>query len=312
MRQKLASTLLTELENNKNLYVITGDTGFKVFDVLQEKFPENYLNSGLSEGAMTGMAAGMALQGKTVFTYGIAPFVTLRCIEQIKLDICYQNLPVIITGVGRGVVYGASGPTHHAFTDISCTASMPGITVICPADPLETAHAVRELIENPSPTYLRLGKTGEPVLHSKHSEFRIGKALCLSKPHDMEIAIAATGNMVEKALKVKDILSVRGLAPAVYDFHTIKPVDTQCLQEISQKASLVVTMEEHNVFNGFGAIIASEMSGFEKRPVILKFGLPDSFPEKCGSHEWMLEKAGLDPFTMAMQIEKRFFEISQK
>lgn len=311
MRQALASILFNELEHRHNLYIITGDTGFKVFDKLQTKFPENYLNSGLSEGAMTGMAAGMALQGKTVFTYGIAPFVTIRCMEQIKLDICYQNLPVIITGVGRGMIYGASGPTHHAFTDISCTASMPGLTVICPADPMELTQAVKELLNAPRPTYLRLGKTGEPQLHSMHAEFKIGEALCLSTPHDMEIAICATGNMVEKALKVKDILSVRGLAPAVYDFHTIKPIDKKTLLNISQRASLIVTMEEHNIFNGFGAIIASTISEFSKRPLIHKFGIPDAFPENCGSHEWMLKNIGLEPFLMAQIIEQKWTDLQK-
>jgi transketolase len=309
MRKNLAATITRLTEKNKNIYLVTGDTGFKVFDDFKEKFPHNYLNSGLCEAAMTGLAAGMAIQGKTVFTYGIAPFVTLRCLEQIKLDICYQNLPVIITGVGQGIIYGASGPTHHAITDISCMSAMPNITVICPADPIEAGQAGEALVKQQTPAYLRLGKTGEPNLYTTRPEFQIGKAVKMSIPPDTDIAICATGNMVERALIVKNILSVRGFTPSVYNFHTIKPMDNDCLLYISKTSKLIVTMEEHNIFNGFGAIIASKICEFNKNCEFLKIGIEDIFPENCGSYEWMTEKLALSPNIIAEKIELKYLNL---
>ena len=177
MRKAFVNKLTQLVNKNKDIYLLTGDLGFSVFDEFKNNFHDNYLNVGVSESNMIGMAAGLALAGKQVFVYSIIPFVTLRCLEQIRNDLCYQRLPVKIIGVGEGLSYGTAGATHHALEDIAIMSALPEMTVIAPGDPKEVECAVANSLELKGPCYIRLGKTGEPILHKKGFSFEIGKAI---------------------------------------------------------------------------------------------------------------------------------------
>jgi len=175
MRTAFIKTLTEIAEEDKDVFLLTGDLGFSVFEDFEKKFGERFINIGIDEQNMTGIAAGLALENKKVFTYSIIPFATMRCFEQIRNDICYQNLDVKIIGVGAGLSYGPAGMTHQAIEDISILRTLPNMTVICPGDPIETRKAVRQSMNLSGPCYIRLGKKGEPNLHDPNVNYQIGK-----------------------------------------------------------------------------------------------------------------------------------------
>ena len=181
MRKAFVNKLTELVSKNKNIYLLTGDLGFSVFDDFRNIFPENFVNMGLSEANMIGVASGMAMNGKYVFVYSIIPFITFRVLEQIRNDICLQNLPVKIIGVGEGLTYGTSGPTHHAIEDIGIMSSLPNMIVLSPGDPVEVEKLVEESINLKSPCYIRLGKNGEPAFNSPNTKIEIGKGNILKR-----------------------------------------------------------------------------------------------------------------------------------
>ena len=189
MRIAFIKKVIELAEKNKNIYILTADTGFKVFEGFREKFPERYLNVGISEASMIGIAAGLALSNKIVFTYAITPFVTMRCFEQIRNDLCYQRLPVVLIGVGQGLTYAGAGATHHSIEDIAIMNCLPNMTIVCPGDPFEVSRAIEESVRLvDGPCYIRLGKTGEPGLYgTPFPEFRIGKGISVRKGSDIVI-----------------------------------------------------------------------------------------------------------------------------
>ena len=166
MRKAFVKVLNELCENNDKIILITGDLGFGVFDDFRNKFPKQFLNAGIAEANIVGMAAGLALSGYRVFTYSIAPFLVYRAFEQIRDDLCYQNLPVTIVGVGSGLSYGNAGPSHHATEDLALMVTLPNMTVVAPGDPLEVEEAVRKIANIPGPSYLRLNRSGDKIVQA--------------------------------------------------------------------------------------------------------------------------------------------------
>ena len=185
MRTAFFKTLVEIAETDLRINLVVGDLGFGVVEPFVQRFPDRFLNVGVAEQNMSGVAAGMALCGKTVFTYSIANFPTLRCLEQIRNDICYHRANVKIVAVGGGLMYGALGMTHHATEDLAIMRALPEMTVVAPGDPLEAAHATRALAATPGPGYLRLGRAGEPAVHQGPIDFRIGRAIMLRDGSDL-------------------------------------------------------------------------------------------------------------------------------
>ena len=249
MRQRFVQALTELMTRDESVFVLTADTGFHVLDDLRERHADRCLNVGIAEAAMISMAAGLAREGpagrrRRVFVYGIAPFVTFRCYEQIRVDLCYANLPVTIVGVGGGLTYGPSGMTHHAIEDIAAMCALPNMTVLCPGDPFEAAAAVAGLAEVSGPAYLRLGKSNEPTVHpGPIAGFHVGKSLRLRGGGDL--AIIATGNMLATACDVADRLAPQGLAADVLSMHTVKPIDAAAICEAATRCGWLVTIEEH-------------------------------------------------------------------
>lgn len=306
MRKAFVRKLTQLAKKNKNVYLLTGDVGFLVFDEFKETFPDNYLNVGLSEANMIGMAAGLALTGKQVFVYSMVPFVTLRCLEQIRNDLCYQRLPVKIIGVGEGLSYGIAGTTHHALEDIALMSALPEMTVIAPGDPIEVENIIEKSLELKGPCYIRLGKTGEPVLHKEKPLFEIGKAIVLKNGKD--ITLITTGNMLETGLKVSDILKKANIECKVISMHTIKPIDREIIVECANDTNTIVSLEEHSEKGGLGSRIAEIITQYGLKVKFLKLALPDAFIHIVGSQTYLRKVYGLVPD----QITKRILDIYKR
>ncbi len=293
MRNAFVKTLTELVQEDPRIMVITGDLGFNVFDEFKARFPDRYLNIGVSEANMIGVAAGLALSGKIVYAYSIIPFATMRCYEQIRNDLCYQNLNVNIVGVGGGYSYSYFGATHHAIEDISIMRALPRMTVICPGDPWETSEAVRAAASLPGPTYLRLGKRGEPAVHKLGTAFSVGKGIIIEEGKD--VAIIATSTMLEGGLAAAGMLKAQGISPMLVSIHTIKPFDAGLLRDIAQRVPLIVTLEEHTIYGGLGSAVAEVLAESPYNPYFKRIGVRDSFPDTIGTQVYLRSKHGLNP-----------------
>lgn len=302
MRNAFADEL-TKLGNvDPRVVMLSGDIGNRLFDKFRAAHPTRFYNCGVAEQNMTGVAAGMAMSGMRPITYTITPFVTTRCLEQIRTDICYHDLPVMIVAVGAGLSYAGLGPTHHACEDIAFLRAIPNMAVVCPGDAWEVRAAMRGALEREHPTYIRMGKRGEPKVHSETPEaFRIGKALPISEGSD--VCLLSTGTMLPDVIETAHLLAAQGVSAEVVSFHTVKPLDTEFLAEAFARFRLVATIEEHSLIGGFGAAVAEWMVDNAIAPRgFLRFGTPDMFFKKSGEQEYAREQLGLSPHHMAERI----------
>lgn len=301
MRQAFLKELTRIMERDPTVHLLTGDTGFHVFDDLKETFRDRYLNTGLCEAAMVGIAAGLAVAGKRVFVYGIAPFVTFRCFEQIRVDLCYANLPVTIVGVGAGLTYGPAGVTHHAIEDVAVLSALPNMTVVCPGDPVEAGAATRGVMALPGPAYLRLGKSGEPVVHPEEpAGFRIGRGIRVREGRD--VALIASGSMLPTAVAAADILAQNGLEPEVISMHTVKPLDEALVLDVARRCGTIATIEEHVARGGLGSVVGDVILAAGAHVRMFKFALPDAYACEAGSQTYLRAKYGLTAADIAGRI----------
>ncbi|MCR4431958.1 MAG: transketolase family protein [Tepidanaerobacteraceae bacterium] len=300
MRKTFVNTLISLMRENKDIYLLTGDLGFSVFDDLKKDFPANFLNIGVSEANMIGIAAGLALCKKQVFVYSIIPFITFRVLEQIRNDLCYQKLPVKLVGVGGGLSYGAAGTTHHSIEDLAVMTSIPGMTVISPGDPKEVEMAVRESLKLDGPCFIRLGRNGEPILHDENFSFSIGKGIILKR--GIDICIFAIGNMLETAVEVSNILEKSNIKTEVISIHTLKPLDEKIIVNSSKNKKLIVSIEEHIETGGLGTKIADVLMKYQVYKKLIKFALPDTFVHNVGSQKYLREIFSLTPEKIASKI----------
>lgn len=301
MRTAFINTLTAMAESDDRLFVISADTGFTVFDDFQKRFPDQYLNIGISESAMIGVAAGLALEGRTVFIYGIVPFVTLRCLEQIRNDLCAHGLPVRIVGVGQGLTYGGEGFTHHAVDDIAALSLMPEMTVVCPGDPVETEHLVAASTTVDGPLYFRLGKSGEPMVHDDETPpIRIGEALTVRSGR--EVALLSTGNMLATTVDVAHRLTGEGLDPTVVSVHTVKPLDREAVVALGADHRILVTIEEHLHAGGLGSGVADVVAGHGMDVALERVAIPDGFVDFSGSHRHLRDHFGLTAGSIAARV----------
>ena len=305
MRTAFIAAMSTLAKSDRRVMLLTGDLGYSVFEKFQSEFPEQFLNCGVAEQNMIGVAAGLAMSGKKVFVYSIVPFVTFRCLEQIRNDICYHDLAVCIVGVGGGYSYGTMGFSHHAMEDIAVMRSLPNMTVICPGDPKEAEAAVGAINRLQKPCYLRLGKSGEPVVHVAPLAFEIGKAIEIVAGDDA--TIIATSTMLSTAMEVSARLTQKNIHAGVVSMHTVKPIDADALRRITEKTRLLVTLEEHSAIGGLGSAVAEAMALGSMRPVRhLLLAAPDAFRSMAGSQKHLLSLAKLAPDDIAASIEEAF------
>ena len=302
MRTAFFRALLQAAERDERIHLVVGDLGFGVVETFCERFPNRYLNAGVAEQNMTGIAAGMALSGKIVFTYSIANFPTLRCLEQVRNDVCYHRANVKIVAVGGGFAYGALGMTHHAVEDLAILRALPEMTVVAPGDPIEASAATQAIACRPGPCYLRLGRAGEPVVHAAPIRFEIGKAIRLREGHD--VTIISIGGMLATAMEVANALMVRGFEARVLSMHTLKPLDTEAIMAARRETRAVVTLEEHSVIGGLGSAVAEVLSESGDRGIPFKrLGIGTSFTTEIGSQEFLREKHGLSVKGVLRSVE---------
>lgn len=284
MRTTFAKTLLYLAKRDPRIMLLTGDLGYSVFEQWQTDMPKQYLNMGIAEQNMTGVAAGMAIEGLTPVIYSIVPFVTMRNFEQVRNDICYQNLNVKIIGVGAGFSYGTYGHTHHGLEDIGILRTIPNLVLLAPGDPVETKAAVMAMMNHTGPVYLRLGKAGEPNLHTTKLNFRIGKGIVMKKGG--AATIIATSTMLETAMRIPDV--------SVISMPTVKPLDEKLILAYAKKSRVMVTLEEHSVIGGLGSAVSEVLAESGSGVVFKRIGIPDRFTQTMGRQEHMRKANGLD------------------
>ena len=292
MRTAFIQELLELAKQDSRIVFITGDLGFGVVQPFMEQLPAQFLNAGVAEQNMTGMAAGMALSGKIVFTYSIANFPTLRCLEQVRNDVCYHNANVKIVSVGGGFTYGAMGATHHAIEDLAVMRAIPGLVVVAPGDPVEARAATRAIVGYNGPCYLRLGKAGEPVVHKAPIDFALGKAIHVREGADA--TLICTGGILQNTVLAAERLAGNGIETRVLSMHTLKPLDSEAVLAAARETAGVFTVEEHSILGGLGTAVAEVLAEADGIKAPLKrIGVPPAFSPHIGSQEYMLEGHGL-------------------
>ena len=301
MRDTFVKTLVELAKTDKGIELVTGDLGFGVLKPFWEQCPDQFTNAGIAEQNMTSMAAGMALEGKTVFTYSIGNFPTLRCLEQIRNDCAYHDANVKVVCIGGGFVYGSLGMSHQATEDLALMRSLPNSVVMAPADLVEAQECTKALARTKGTAYLRLGRGGEKRIHESIENFEIGKAL---KIHDgKRVAIFSTGAIFDEVSDAYDELRANGFQPAVYTFPTVKPIDKDVIEQVSREFELLVTVEEHNVVGGFGGAVAEVMAEMDhKTAKLLRVGLDDEYSVYVGDQKYLRQRHGMDAKTIVNRI----------
>jgi transketolase len=285
MRTSFIETLCELAAADERIWLLTGDLGYSVLEPFQRRFPERYVNVGVAEQNLTGVAAGAASCGRIVFTYSIANFPTLRCLEQIRNDVCYHELPVKVVAVGGGFSYGAQGYTHHGLEDLAVLRALPGMTVVAPADPHETRAATRAIAALPGPCYLRLGKAGEPLVHPTPPPFELGKAIRAREGGDA--TLISTGGMLKFTLAAAERLAVgHGVQARVLSMHTLKPLDVEAVNAAARETGAIVTVEEHSVVGGLGSAVAEALAEADSPCCpFRRFGSPDRLLHRIGGQD---------------------------
>ena len=285
-----------------NLIVCTCDVSTSAgLDRFRKSFPDKYFDLGIAEQNLIGVAAGLASEGYNVVTTTFAPFQTIRCCEQIKVNLGYMKQKVCMVGIGSGLALGTLGFTHCCIEDIGVLRSIPELDIISPADSLETVKALEAAVKSEKSTYLRLtGSSNNPIIYSKDYEFKIGKSITLKEGND--IIIFCAGAITKNCLIAAEILKEKNISAKVVNMHTIKPIDKEILNK-SQNLKLIVSVEEHNIFGGLGSAIAEYNSTLKNSPKQLFLGIKDVYG-KGGTYNYLKEKHRLDPEKIVEDILK--------
>lgn len=302
MRDCFIRRLTQMAANDPRIMLITGDLGFRVLDEFRQRFPRQFINAGVAEQNMTGIATGLALEGFIVYTYSIANFVFMRCLEQIRNDAAYHACNVNVVSVGGGFSYGALGISHHATEDLAIMRSLPGVTVVAPCDHWEAAEATAAIAEEPGVSYLRLDKSAADVAPAPGETFQLGKARCIREGND--VTLAATGGILAEALAAADELETRGIRSRVLSIHTVKPLDVDALSHAARSTAGIVTLEEHNVDGGLGGAVAEVLLERGERPGFFhRIGLRGGFSSIVGSQEYLRRQYRLDRTSIVEQVQ---------
>ena len=305
MRDTFVKTLLDIAKKDKNVYIVTGDLGFGVLKPFFEELPDQIINAGIAEQNMTSIAAGLAMQGKIVYTYSIGNFPTLRCIEQIRNDCAYHNANVKVVCVGGGFVYGSLGMSHHATEDIAMMRSLPDVTVLAPADLVEAECATKAIYNQQGTCYLRLGRGGEKRIHQSIEDFKIGKAIKVCEGE--KVAIFSTGAIFDEVNDAFEQLKTQGIIPTVYTFPTVKPIDKSVIEECAKTHQVIITVEEHNLSGGFGSAVAEVLAELDgEKAKLCRVALDDRYSCIVGSQKYLREQYGLSAKTIVKKVKENW------
>jgi transketolase len=301
MRNAFADEL-TRLGHDPRLVMLSGDIGNRLFDKFRAAHPGRFFNCGVAEQNMMGMATGLAMSGLRPFAYTIAPFVTTRCLEQIRTDACYHDVPVTIVSVGAGLSYAGLGPSHHSCEDIAFLRAIPNLIVLCPGDAFEVRACMRAVLKQDRPAYIRMGKKGEKTVHkSVPEDFTIGRAIVMRE--GVQACLLSTGNMLPEVMEAAEILAEQGISAQVVSFHTVKPLDVDFLRDAVATFPLVATIEEHSLIGGLGSAVAEWCVDHESMPrKFLRFGTPDRFYKEAGEQEYAREVLNISKHHIAERV----------
>jgi transketolase len=292
MRTAFFRALMDLAEADERITLVVGDLGFGAVEPFARRFPDRFVNAGVAEQNMTGLAMGMALSGRVVFTYSIANFPTLRCLEQIRNDICYHRADVKIIAVGGGLAYGSLGMTHHATEDLAIMRALPELLVVAPGDPVEVEQLTWGIAVHAGPCYMRLGRAGEPLVHEPSIALKLGRAIRVREGRD--VTLISTGGMLDTTVRVGRRLARDGIDARVVSMHTIKPLDETEVLAAARETGAIATLEEHSVMGGLGSAVAEVLA--EAGPGVarlVRLGLPAEFVRTVGSQEYLLGNFGL-------------------
>jgi transketolase len=302
MRDAFAKEMTALAAQRPELTLLSGDIGNRMFDRFKEIAPKRFFNCGIAEANMMSMAAGMALSGLRPVVYTITPFTTTRCLEQIRVGVAYHRAPVVIVGTGSGLSYAELGPTHHSLEDLAIMRTLPGLNVLAPADSAELVAQLREALNSPSPTYLRIGKKGEPPLHDPASNLGIGKGHLLRDGDD--VLVIGAGPILGEAVKAAQILGACGHSVAVASLGGVKPLDDAFLRSMAERFPRWLSLEEHGITGGLGSALLEWLGDQKDSSVSLRrLGVPDIFLNELGNQEYIRLRLGLDAEGLMRTIE---------
>ena len=300
MRNAFAEEITNLAKKDKKIVLLSGDIGNRLFDKFRTRFPKRFYNCGIAEASMTSIASGIAHLGLSPITYTIATFNTVRCLEQIKLDVCYPNLSVVIVGTGAGLSYASLGATHHSLEDIGLLRIIPNLKVLCPSDPNEVKKLLREALKMGGPVYLRLGKKNEPIIKSRK---RIGKSdLIIEGKTNLLISV---GNILKVVIEVSKQLKKRKINNSVIDLRYVKPLDSKVLRTAFKKYRRIFVIEEHYISGGAGSAIIewTKKNKYDFNNIFL-FGADNKFIHSSGNQSSARDKIGLSVKKIVNKIKK--------
>ena len=292
LRTAFIDTLRELARIDDRIFLLTADMGYSVFETFRDEFPDRFLNTGIAEQNTIGVAAGLASRGKIVFVYSIIPFVTMRCFEQVRLDLAYNFMNVKLVGVGAGLTYGPLGSSHHALEDIAIMRSLPDMTVLCPGEPIEARELIKRSYEYEGPVYIRLGKNGEPKIHSDQTRIEIGKSITVLEGNDL--ALITTSNMLETGKRWVEEWKRDGVNASLISMPSLKPFDSYTVKNLIDKEIPIITLEEHSIIGGLGSIISQVIATTGKPVKFQQIGINDKFSHVVGGHEFQRKKFMLD------------------
>jgi len=283
MRKAFIDTLIQLAEQDKDIWLLTADLGFGLVEQFATRFPKRYINVGVAEQNMIGVATGLALEGKKVFCYSIANFPTLRCLEQIRNDVCYHNLPVCVISGGAGLWYGALGMTHHAVEDIAVMRVLPNMTVMSPYSVPKMVECLKSIYESGKPCYLRMSRPSSSVIPQQE------RSIIHSNSKGRVVILPTGGRMVEIALEASRQLAKRKVAVDVVARTIIKPLDSHVVAQVALETDAFITIEEHSRIGGLGGAVAEVLAGLKHHPPLVRMGTGDSYPTTALSYEELLK-----------------------
>jgi transketolase len=298
-------------QEDPKVMLVIGDTGFSVMEPFEAEFGPRFVNVGIAEQSFISFSAGLAAMGMKPFAYNVVSFMTLRSAEQILLDVCYQENPVILVGVGGGFAYGTAGPTHHSLQDIAMMRAFPDIDVYCPADPAEMEAVMLTAYRRERPAYIRIGRSVDAPIHKQAVDTPVQQAIPLSQGTD--IAIFACGTILREAVETSRLLEQKGCSVTLYSVPCVKPLDGEALLSCAAGHRAVFTMEEHGITGGLGSAVAEFLMERGQRPTVFhRYGIPDSFAMVTGTREYQLKYFGLSPEQTAEDMWNRWKDIYEQ
>lgn len=303
MRNAIIDEVYKIMKKNKDSYFLTGDLGYNTLEKIEKDFGPRFINVGVAEQNMIGIASGLALTGKKVYCYSIIPFLTMRCFEQIRNDICYHDLDVTLLGAGSGLSYGILSSTHFALEDIAILRSLPNMNIFAPCDEMEAALGMRALADFHKPLYVRIGGRVEPIIYKKPYKFIFGRANIVQKGKD--IAVFVNGTLIEEVIKATQIVKDQlKLTTTIVDIHTIKPLDKDTIINEAKDKKIIFTVEEHGEIGGLGSAVSEIVSEFCPGTKVIRIGTDDKFIKIVGTRTFLRKHLGLD----SKGITKRILE----